>query len=491
MRQRPSPVFLLISILAIAGLVRATEKQSVTIAQPLKAYPNLPVTAALTEDQAKAVINAVFPDASVTASHAIMVHAVKYQNGKLVAADQNWYTVDFSNTPRYETLGDLHAKERYKKPRIFGLPHLGVVYLHILEAAPADVVEAQLRGDKFAGMIRGNLQPLADAEAKLPPDKITTDITAQIEALKVLNKTDKNIEGFSKRLSDSSALPVAGNKTTALAALWADLGVETAIEQLLGKGVSMQITLVAASDGTSLVPLGGAFVKTGTDALSTLTYGISIQSKDKAPLSNLKQIIGLAIGAQSVAKLQLPIDIKGMAFAAGGVFDTTLTTSDVAVTATYTSAGKDTQIGTQTYDNEGRYWYDFSLALPIRSYNDLAYDSNANGLSVRKIQKNNVYAAFDFGLPRDTKNMKFQLVPVLMYGIPIASQPLKHHMFAASMGLNYVNFFAGAALDAKDFYHDFSRPLKGDNVFRAWRTHLVYGINFDVATIAKALTKSK
>jgi len=86
--------------------------------------------------------------------------------------------------------------------------------------------------------------------------------------------------------------------------------------------------------------------------------------------------------------------------------------------------------------------------------------------------------------------MKFQLVPVLMYGLPIAGQPLKHHLFAASMGLNFVNVFVGTTLDEKNFYHNFAKPLTGDNVFEAWRTHLTYGINFDVATVVKSLSKS-
>jgi len=84
--------------------------------------------------------------------------------------------------------------------------------------------------------------------------------------------------------------------------------------------------------------------------------------------------------------------------------------------------------------------------------------------------------------------MKLQVIPVLLYGLPIAGQPLKHHLFAGSIGLNYVNFFVGTSLDEKNFYHDFTKPLTGDNVFQAWRTHLTYGLNFDVGTIVKKLS---
>jgi hypothetical protein len=512
-----SRLFLLGSVCAALGVVQASQKQSYTVAAPLSAVNwsviappvngvPVPLAASLTQDQAANLVNAVFTAATINGSnHAIMVHAVKYLSGKLVAAEQNWYAIDLNPTPLVETLGDLHASARYKDPRIFGRPHLGVVYLHILEAATAAAVEGQLRG-AYSGTIRNTLAtppatPALSAAEVMAADasnSIATIINLDPGDVELANLQDR-LQAFKSKLQPVVALDKAdlqagrAGKLEAMKSeatiLWNDITAERITIELLNKGVSGQITLTS-TDGTQLVPWNGYYLKTGFDALSSLAYSIDITSKEKAPLSNLKQIIGLAIGAQSVAQTRLAIALTFTPFAAGGVFDTTLTTSDVVVTANYSSAGKDTQIGTQTYDNEGRYLYDFTLALPIKSYNDLSYDSTANGLTARTIQKNNLYAAFNFGLPRDTKNMKFQLVPVLMYGIPITGQPLKHHLFAGSVGLNYVNFFVGATLDGKDFYHDFSQPLTGANVFRVWRTHLTYGINFDVATIVKALTKT-
>jgi hypothetical protein len=75
--------------------------------------------------------------------------------------------------------------------------------------------------------------------------------------------------------------------------------------------------------------------------------------------------------------------------------------------------------------------------------------------------------------------------------LPIASQPLKHHLFAGSMGLNYVNFFVGMGLDQKNFYHDFTKPLNGSNVFQVWRTHLTYGLNFNPQPLIKSLSGKK
>jgi hypothetical protein len=44
----------------------------------------------------------------------------------------------------------------------------------------------------------------------------------------------------------------------------------------------------------------------------------------------------------------------------------------------------------------------------------------------------------NLGLPRDTKRIQWQLFPTFVYGMPITSQPLKHHLVGFTIGLNYV-----------------------------------------------------
>jgi hypothetical protein len=486
-------LFFIVSVCVATGLLQATEKQNLTIAAPLQAVdwsmiaPQVngtpsPVTPTLNAEQATALVKAVFPAAGDQAGRTFMVHGVNYLNAKLTAKTQNWYTIDFNTAPGYETAGELGRKNLYSGQRIFGNAHLGVVYLHILGAIPAADVTSKLRGADYQARLLANIKPDTDTEAGKPAAVIRTDIDTALKGL---------IAGDPGNVT-AAAVPArvlaAVDAGAALAAIRADILTETTTLQLLKSGASGQISLVSGDDNTTLIPWNGFYVKTGMDGLKTLAYGIEIDSKDKAPLSNLKQILTFAIAGQSAQPLKLPFDLKDTPFAAGGTFETTYTTSNIIVTATFNSSGSDTQIGTQTYDDEGRYWFDFSFVLPIKSYNDLAYDSTANGLTARTIKKNNLYAAFNFGLPRDTKNMKLQLIPVLLYGIPIAGQPLKHHLFAASVGLNYVNFFVGTSLDEKNFYHDYTKPLTGDNVFQVWRTHLTYGLNFDVGTIVKKLS---
>jgi len=496
---------LLAPLILIVGLGHAAEKQSFTVAEPLKAVDwsliappedgkPAAVSASLTEQQAARLVQRVLAN---SANHAFAVHAVQYQTGKLVAAQQNWYSIDFNKTPTVETLGDIHAAAAYKDARIFGRTHLGLVYLHILEAISGKTVEDDLRTGSRSVKLQSTLTPPIPKPPQSAAELIASDVANSLATIVQKDPDNPNLPDFQNKLKDLQS-EIASNKAKgtsldtlegAAGVVWKSVTFERTVVELLKTGASGQISLKSA-DGAKLVPFNGYFVKSGFDQLASLAYSVDVTSKDKAPLLDLKQIIGLALEGQSGTTIELKFNLTATPFAAGGEFDTTLNSSDIAITANYSSNGKDTQIGTQTYDDEGRYWYDFSLALPIKSYNNLAYDSTSNGLTARTIKKNNLYAVFDFGLPRDTKKMKFQLVPVLMYGLPIAGQPLKHHLFAASMGLNFVNVFVGTTLDEKNFYHNFAKPLTGDNVFEAWRTHLTYGINFDVATVVKSLSKS-
>jgi hypothetical protein len=460
--------------LSLAGSVWAAQTQNFTISAPLQPAPGQPVTGTLTETQVTSLVEAIITDANQRTNRAFMVHAVKYQSGKLTPSAQNWYVKDYTPTMAIEKVGVLNAASAYKNPRIFGNKQLGIVYLHILEAVPAATVEAYLRGPVFTSQLRASFTPpSADADAKGQIVSHIADIQVQNPANAIIGRYDpKN--------------PPAGQ---ALKDLWTDVTVEWTVVQLLGKGVAGPTSLVS-SKGKPLVSWNGYFVESGMNSLTSLSYGVNVKSKTPAPLQNLQQIISLALASESAALSKVPFTLTDTAFAAGEIFDTTLTPSDVAVTTAYTSGGKDTQIGTQTYDDEGRYWYDFSLAIPVTTFKNLSYDSTGNMITAHTIQKTNLFAVVDVGLPRDTKQTNLLVIPTLMYGIPITSQPLQHHLFAASMGIKYVTFFVGVRLDEKNFYHDFSQPLVGSNVFQVWRTHLTYGINFSVATVVKALSKS-
>jgi hypothetical protein len=406
----------------------AAEKETFTIAAPLDAKPGLPTKLPLSQRDAQKLVTAVLGAANPQGG-AVMVHGVTYLADKPAADKQEWYTIDLAASTRLkkaEAAGDFHPADQYKNPRIFGASNLGLVYLHILQAASRSDVDRQLHETDIE-KIRNNLKSAADDERR---SRCTAAVAADRCLADVTKDTDNLINGLTVAGAAARVEPISAERRTAtnldaMLAVFQQATVETAIQGLLKTGASGQITLVAEGDGTVRdpfkgrnVPLeyaqlgtdGGYFVVKGFSGLSKLTYTIEVTSKESAPYSNLKAIIGFAFSAQGGAlPLAIPVKLAPTAFAAGGTFETSHTTADVSVSGTYTGPdGKDVTLGPKVYDNEKRYWYDFSLVLPIKSYKDLTYDSSADGLTARAITKNNLYAAFNFGLPRDTKRARFQ-----------------------------------------------------------------------------------
>lgn len=459
------PFFLTVDLMA-------GDQQVLNLSAPLKAFSGQPVTGVLDHDQVKDLVAKVLGGGGPGDTRDYVVHVVRYQDAVVSPEMQHWYVWDGAEDARKTSFLDYHAKDRYKDARIMGRHSLGLVYLHILKAVSAANVEAA---------VRANLGPLTPLPGSLTQAQMEDAVKADVEAIRGMQPANAVIAAY-------APMTAAVSRTSAeTLALWRNVEVEKTMLTLLQTGASGQVKLTSSS-GVQLVPWNGYYVEKPFNNF-TVTYSVTIAGKPPAPLTNLQGLVSLAFTAMG---LQSPyaIELHDTPFAAGNVFETSYVPADITVAGTV-SSDKPVDLGKTPFDNEGRYWYDFSAAVPFKSYNDLAYDATSNGLTARKTQKANVYAMFDFGVPRDTKNVNLQVIPALAYGIPISGQPLKHHILAGSIGLNKVNFFVGVRLDEKNFYRDFHQPLKGDNVFQVWRTHLTYGINFPVTTVVQALTKKK
>jgi hypothetical protein len=96
-------------------------------------------------------------------------------------------------------------------------------------------------------------------------------------------------------------------------------------------------------------------------------------------------------------------------------------------------------------------------------------------------------------VPFDTKRAQAQLVPRLLYGMPITGKPLQHHLVALAVGLNRVQAFAGFRFDRRQAIslgQEAGVPtatLGGSSVGDKWDRTVVYGINLPVSTVRQLL----
>jgi hypothetical protein len=131
-----------------------------------------------------------------------------------------------------------------------------------------------------------------------------------------------------------------------------------------------------------------------------------------------------------------------------------------AIAPVKTAAGKQTDAGTtsgksvtldpKTFDNEGRYHIDFSVAVPITKISDVSFVQASNTLAPTNVQQQKFFAVVDYyPVAVDVKNAVFPKYPYLLTGAAIGSQPLKKAIFGVGWGPLYANFYAALLLNTQ------------------------------------------
>jgi hypothetical protein len=120
--------------------------------------------------------------------------------------------------------------------------------------------------------------------------------------------------------------------------------------------------------------------------------------------------------------------------------------SDISVTGSFSmSPGDLTPLGDAVaFDNEGKYWWDVSVAVPISKMSELQFSNADNTVTAAKVDKRTVFAVVDlYPFKKDVKNPTFDLRPYGLVGIGVASQPLHRILAAIGWGPRYAQFYAG------------------------------------------------
>src|SRR5262249_36682448 len=80
----------------------------------------------------------------------------------------------------------------------------------------------------------------------------------------------------------------------------------------------------------------------------------------------------------------------------------------------------------QSLLNEGIYWWDVSVAMPVNSYKNLKFDSQNNLIVLKKSDDVKPYALFDFFPGGSDLRVKNGISMLGLYtGIPLSNRPLQ------------------------------------------------------------------
>jgi hypothetical protein len=444
----------------------AAQDQTVIIDRELRACDVAKPSADLTPAEAANVIAQALGEDPRNDTYYI-VHATEFVPERTTVAEEHWYVyyAGWQSKPWYWAFRDSRQLKRFRESRIMGSSRVGLVYLYVnvptfatptARDAIAKHFREQPRQDKAAEETRvARLRGQLPSDAELHAEELAKNARDQGFELLVQLESERYLRAFA-----------AGDRT-----------------------ITSEAALINKETGEELVGLSSTLATSASFAtLNTLFYKVAITKKVPAPLENLKNAGRFAFAGQSDATPIYVTPPEMGAVCAGGLMHVKHVPADMLVTAITTNAkGEETQRSKQTFDNEGRYWWDVSFALPVDLRRDVTVDVDAGQVAAKSVERADLFALLNVGAPRDTKRVQW-FVPALVYGIPITGKPLKHHLVGFSIGLNYVQLLGAYRLDRRQTVSTGTENgttvgTESAPAGEKWEGKWVWGINIPVATV--------
>lgn len=346
----------------------------------------------------KFVEKAFGPDAVNDPDFYCIVHILKWKDEKAEIEAHKWYVFR----------GLKWSDEQFKAKRIFGSHRVAILYVHLSKGLTLGLIDTQLRNtapDILARVV---------ARSELPPNATDSDVATKASQL---------ISRDRAALTDQTARLIWDRRAP---------GVEIAVpagEKLRNVESRMLVR----------------------EALLPVSYRLSITKRIPAPVQSALTLAKLAI-AQADSKAFLTLELKPVALWGYGEIDAKHVPSDVKVQSLLgvadEAAGGARELAAETYLNEGLYYWDVSVGVPVSKVKELEFNATDGTVRAKEIDKQKVFAFINiFPRPLDTEDMKIRNTPHLLFGVALSTKPLDRVFLGGGWGFNRVQFFAGAAFN--------------------------------------------
>jgi hypothetical protein len=324
-----------------------------------------------------------------------MIHILTWKDDQATVQADHWYVYHPGTWSRTD----------FSRLRIFGSGNVALLYVHL-----------NARGETSSASLIEEL-------SKNSPEDLATKLTNRDAS-----KSPLSPEQFSKSVNDRE-IRSPGD-------LAGELAKDIMDDLKAGKPYATQ-------DGQPVSPLGTGYVEKRYPGIA---YKVEVTKKLPANIQSLNAVIGLFQGAQE----KLPAPVQRVDLWGGRKMSIGYIPSDITAHALVkTDTTKDpTEVSSATYDDEGRYYWDVSVGVPVSKINQLQYSADTGTVSAKTIDKQNLFAFVNlFFKPVDLKDTKSGLIPRALIGVAINSQPLNRVFFGGGIGINKVQLFAGLVLN--------------------------------------------
>ncbi|HYP08119.1 MAG TPA: hypothetical protein VER03_17940 [Bryobacteraceae bacterium] len=228
------------------------------------------------------------------------------------------------------------------------------------------------------------------------------------------------------------------------------------------------------------------------DRYADVSYRAIVQGKLPINVSRLLGILDLAGALQSKA-LDRTVAYMGL-----GVLNDVAVPSDVTVFGVDISGTEPPRLiaSPKKYDNEGKYFWDVSLAVPVNKISLVEYSEENRTYFPKQINKQSVYALINiYPWLVDIKGGRLQyILPRAVAGFGLTGRPGENFLLGGSWGIQELQFFVGSGFANQRALIPGADPNLGTSYQQRYASRLTYGLNIPIigaVNWAKAKAKSK
>ena len=233
-----------------------------------------------------------------------------------------------------------------------------------------------------------------------------------------------------------------------------------------------------------------------------VTYKVAINKRTPAPFKNLMTLVGALSGGNS-AGTKATGDVAPTPTTnlwGGKLLAVENVPSDMVVSSSVAVQDQQSQEFTRTYQNEGKYFWDVSVGVPVKTIRELQFASEGNRVSAAGKERQDVYGFLNIYYPKvDVSTDKLAVLPHFMFGVPLASKPLQHPFAGIGYGVYKTpikfDLFAGVIFNRERVPRTLTTgstatPSQLDaDLQTRWVRKFTWGISFPVSQIEKAIKK--
>ena len=187
-----------------------------------------------------------------------------------------------------------------------------------------------------------------------------------------------------------------------------------------------------------------------------IDYTVSVTKKTPTNVANALDLASIItsgkVGKLADANPNIPARWGGGLMCINSIPSDIAVASEIIIRNAQSEAVQQPKTYSKTYDNEGKYWWDVSIGVPLKEVKEVQFNSEGGTVTAKEVTRQNAYGFLNiFFWKQDLTGDSFLTAPHLVLGVPISKKPLDRPVVGLGYGIRKFSikfdFYAGVVFN--------------------------------------------